>query len=145
MKYDLSKIEFKNEKRFLSNMYPAKIYLGEAGTIYNIPNIGEIISLGITYDSSEHLYQSLKSESDNWHRYLKNMSPEQTKTAARKCLKTLLANDRTTFLMRERWNEDLKLSAMEFVINLKFNQNKDLADLLIKIEGDIEERNCWGR
>lgn len=63
---DLSKVEFKNEKGFLSNMWPCEIKFGIAGQPSPIKGI---TFTGLTYKSSEHLYQALKSEDINWHIY----------------------------------------------------------------------------
>ena len=132
--YDLEKIEFKNEKRYLSNMYPCQIVISDN----DFPNVK-----AFTYKSSEHLYQSLKSEDLNWHIFLNQFDrPENTKTEAKKRLKTLLANGKDTFLMKEGFH-DIKYDLMYKIVYLKFSQNQDLKEKLINEVGLIEERNCW--
>jgi ribA/ribD-fused uncharacterized protein len=149
MSYDLEQIEFKNEKRFLSNMWEAPIVFNYPIPYYYIGEGGEKVNGVIepdvkTYGSSEHIYQALKSKSVNWHNMIIAMEkPTQTKTAARKHLKTLVANDRDTFLIREDWH-DIKYFVMLFTVEQKFKQNPELIPLLLEQEGKIEERNCWG-
>jgi len=138
MAYDLSKIEFSGEKRYLSNMYPTSI-------LFNKPILlpDEIIEpTFLTYASSEHLYQACKSEALGWHKMLLDLTPEKTKTKARKALKTLLANNVETFLIRDNFH-DIKVDVMTAIVSMKFDQNKVLAEKLLAEEGLIEERNCW--
>ena len=140
MNFDLEKVEFKGEKKFLSNMYIAPIIFNFD---INTPT-GTIYGDNKTYLSSEHLYQALKSESLAWHSIIRSLiKPEQTKTLAKKSLKTLLADNIVTFLIREDWH-DIKLSIMEKIVKEKFSQNPTLLIKLKAIKGHIEERNCWG-
>lgn len=138
--YDLKEIEFKDEKRFLSNMFIAPI-------IFNFDIVtpsGVIKGDGRTYPSSEHIYQALKSENPHWHSIIYSMvRPENTKTAAKHALKTLMANNINTFLIRDDWH-DIKLSIMEKLVQEKFKQNPELMEKLKLIPGPIQERNCWG-
>jgi len=142
MKYDLEQIEFKNEKRFLSNMYPAKIIFNEIPEDLNLllsfiePDFKE-------YNSSENLYQALKSQSKEWHELIRSVTPEKSKSLAKNKLKTLLFNNKTTFELRSDWDQ-IKIDVMKLCLYLKFKQNEDLAEKLKNIEGKIEERNCWG-
>jgi len=135
-------VEFKNEKRFLSNMYPCSIIFEEIdeikGMFSNIPFDGE------TYGSSEHIYMAMKSNNPLWHKKIRGMDePHKTKTAARKYLqKDLLFETEEVFSFREDWDE-VKYEIMKAIIYLKFIQNKYLANQLINIEGYIEERNDW--
>lgn len=132
-------VEFKNEKRFLSNMYPCLIKMDK--------KLQEKYPMFVfddeIYGSSEHLYQALKSESFDYRESIRNIQePTKTKTAARK-LKTV--DDAGFFepFLREDW-ESVKDFAMKLVIELKFSQNKDLAEKLIDTGNDyIEERNDW--
>lgn len=138
--YDLEKIEFKNEKRYLSNMYPCEIHFAKSDFL-TIPEF--INPTGLTYNSSEHLYQALKSDSIAWHHYLLELTPEQTKTASRKKLKTLLADNKNTFLIKSDFH-DIKYLIMRYIVFLKFEQNLELRKKLINERGVIEEKNCWG-
>ena len=137
-KDQLDQIEFKNEKRFLSNMYPCEITFN---SMYGI-DIPGVTPTGLIYNSSEHLYQALKSKNIKWHYLLLDKRPEQTKNLARKKLKTLLADNETTFIFREDWDQ-IRLQVMELCVKLKFDQNEELAKKLKLYEGPIEERNCW--
>lgn len=139
MSFDLEKIEFKGEKRFLSNMYIAPIIFN-----FNIDTpSGIIYGDNEKYLSSEHLYQALKSESLHWQLIVRSIAkPEKTKSIARKSLKTLLADNVSTFIIREDWH-DIKLSIMEKIVTEKFKQNPELFVKLKLIEGIIEEKNCW--
>lgn len=138
--YNSHEIEFKDEKRFLSNMFIAPI-------VFNFDIItpsGVIRGDGKTYPSSEHIYQSLKSEDLNWRSIIRLIDkPEKTKTIAKHSLKTLMANGATTFLIREDWH-DIKLSIMEKTVQEKFKQNPELMEKLKFTFGLIQERNCWG-
>jgi len=134
----LDQIEFKGDKKFLSNMFPCEIIF-DSNEGFDIPGISPT---GLLYRSSEHLYQALKSNNILWHNLLLDKKPEETKTLARKRLKTLMANEKDNFLIREDWHE-IKVSIMELVLTLKFKQNQELLILLKKYSGNIEERNCW--
>lgn len=132
--YDLSKIAFKGEKKFLSNMHPAPIVFDELAEEISLPPFNYD---GKTYPSSEHLYQALKSDSLEWKEMvLATESGEKVKTLARKHLGK-------TYPMREDW-EDVKLNAMRIAVTLKFDQNRELKDKLSEIKGEITEENCWG-
>lgn len=140
---DWDKVEFKNAKRYLSNMYPCNIYMDP---IY-AKQFPMIVFDGNNYGSTEHLYQALKSTSINFHKIIRDEPlPTKTKTLARKLLKPstnkLLLDDIFTF--RSDWDE-IKDSVMELCLLLKFTQHEDLKQKLINT-GDtyIEERNCWG-
>lgn len=144
MPYDLSKIEFKNEKRFLSNMFPTEIvFTQEQIDRYPFEIPFEFDVTDLTYASSEHLYQAMKSRDIGWHRFLLSLTPEKTKTNARRKLKTLVANGKDTFIQRDDFH-NIKYDVMKLIVFMKFDQNKDLRKKLIAITGHIEERNCWG-
>jgi len=120
MAVDWDKVEFKGEKRFLSNMY-----------------VCNIIYKGKEYGSSEHIYQAMKSENREYQEYIRTLKePKKTKKEADR----LLAE---TYEMREDWDE-VKVALMEEILYLKFTQNPDLRDKLLAIEGLIEEKNSWG-
>jgi predicted NAD-dependent protein-ADP-ribosyltransferase YbiA (DUF1768 family) len=140
--WDLEKIEFKNEKRFLSNMFVAPIcfkFTEEQQKMF--PNI---IPDGNIYPSTEHIYQMFKSDNPEWKKIIKNtLEPTKTKTLARKYLqKDLLFETEEQFLLRSDWDL-FKYELMYAIVTLKFDQHPELAKKLIALEGYIEERNCW--
>jgi hypothetical protein len=137
-KEEIKKIEFKGEKRFLSNMFETKIIFDDMFDI----EIEDVEPTFLTYKSSEHLYQALKSKSILWHYKLIELTPLETKNIARKKLKTLLADNKETFLIREDWDK-IKINVMKLVLLLKFKQNKELAKKLKNLKGNIEEKNIW--
>lgn len=140
---DWNKVEFKNEKRYLSNMYPCSIYMDPAYQD-QFPNI---IFDGEIYGSTEHLYQALKSLSVDFHKMIRDEPlPTKTKSMAKKILtpaSNVLDLD-GLFVFRSDWDE-VKDSVMELCLLLKFTQHEDLKQKLLST-GDtyIEERNCWG-
>ena len=137
MAYDLSEIAFKGEKKFLSNMYKAPIHLSiEDSFARKTPYISFD---GTIYPTSEHFYQSMKSDSKEW-KALVSSTPdgEKVKTLARKHL-----IKKKTYKMREDW-DIIKIPVMAVAVYLKFSQNKELHDKLSKIDGKISEVNCWG-
>ena len=91
MKYDLSKIEFKNEKRFLSNMYVTTIKM-ETKILEEFPGFKLISKFICDIKSSEHLYQALKVEDEDYiNLILSQETPQDTKKIQRKnILKHLL-------------------------------------------------------
>ena len=120
MAVDWDKVEFKGEKRFLSNMYPCTI-------VYQ----------GKEYGSSEHIYQAMKSKNLEYQEYIRTLDePKSTKKEANR----LLGEE---YELREDWDE-IKLEFMEEILYLKFTQNLDLQEKLLNIEGHIEEKNSWG-
>jgi len=121
-RYDLEKIEFKAEKRFLSNMYPARMVIDY-----------------VIYDSVEHYYQSEKFSGGNARsQIIKANSPEKAKTLSRKIEK------KHPEWVREDWDKSKKVKTMRTGVFEKFAQNKDIGKKLLLVEGYIEERNCWG-
>ena len=135
-------VEFKNEKRFLSNMYPCKIVFEEIHKIKGM--FPDVPFDGLSYGSSEHIYMAMKSENPLWHKIIQAMEePRETKKAARKQLQTgLLFETEDVFSFRSDW-DDVKYEIMRAIVYLKFIQNKHLADQLITLDGYIEERNDW--
>ena len=120
MAVDWDKVEFKGEKRFLSNMYACNI-------IYK----------GKEYGSSEHIYQAMKSENLEYQEYIRGLDePKSTKKEADRLLGEM-------YELRENWDE-VKLKLMEEILYLKFTQNLDLQEKLLSIKGHIEEKNSWG-
>lgn len=132
-------VEFKNEKRFLSNMFPCNIVMDSSyASKYPMFLFDDLI-----YGSSEHLYQALKSESIDYRESIRNIvDPHKTKSAARK-LKTV---DEAGFFepfLREDWDQ-VKDFAMKLVLELKFKQNQNLMEQLLKTGNEkLEERNDW--
>ena len=146
--YDLEQIEFKGDKKFLSNMYNTEILFSESYLRdfepYERIKIAGIEADEYIYNSSEHLYQSLKSTSLIWKELIRNTErPENTKNLAKKRLKTLIADNVETFIIREDFH-DIKIDIMRVCVLLKFLQNDQLQKQLILIDNNIEERNCWG-
>jgi len=140
-KEQLDQVEFKGEKRFLSNMYPCKIHFKEQ---YGVRELEHFPSDNKVYNSTEHIYQAMKSDNEIWQELILSQErPESTKTLARKKIKTLTSNEKDTFLQKENWH-DTKYDLMKRIVFLKFEQNKDLREKLCAIEGQIEERNYWG-
>jgi len=120
MAVDWEKVEFKDEKRFLSNMY-----------------VCNIIYKGKKYGSSEHIYQAMKSENIEYQEYIRGLEePTMTKKEADRLLGDI-------YEFREDW-ESVKLALMEEILYLKFEQNLELKEKIIKIDGYIEEKNSWG-
>jgi ribA/ribD-fused uncharacterized protein len=142
MAWDWDKIEFKNEKRFLSNMEPCKIVFEGSNSLKERFNMVEFD--GEEYDSTEHLYQALKSTDKEYHKIVRVAEePRLAKKAGRKNItKDPSKVSKDVFLMREDWDE-IKVDVMKLCVYLKFTQNEDLAEKLKVIEGDIVERNCW--
>lgn len=143
-------VEFKNEKRFLSNMFPIKIkFESTIQTKLGVINLNELFPLltfdNEIYNSSEHIYQAMKTENKEFHTLIRNIEePTKTKSFARKniVLENDLFSGEFTFKLRENWDE-YKLELMEAILLLKFAQNKDLREKLFKEKGLIEERNDW--
>lgn len=107
---------FQGEYRFLSNFYPA-----------------EIQYVDITYPTSEHAYQAMKTIDPNERLHISILpTPGQAKRAGQR------------LTLRTNW-EELKLSIMLEVVDQKFQQNPELQDLLISTgTAGIEEGNDWG-
>lgn len=141
--FNYDKIEFKNEKRFLSNMFEIPIKFEFTPDLQKrFPNI---ISDGEIYPSTEHIYQMFKSDNPAWKEIIKNtLEPRKTKTLVRKYFKkNLLFETDTQFSLRKDW-DSFRYELMYAIVTLKFYQNKDIAKKLSDLEGYIEERNCWG-
>ncbi len=149
---NLDNIEFKNEKRFLSNMFKTEIKFEDNfhGTKLS-KRFKRIKFDNFTYESSEHIYQMLKSEDPRWHEIIRSeKDPLKTKSLAKKHLRKAselkdmeLTEDSMLFAIREDWENDFQLEVMEVVLMLKFSQNKIIQDKLVNYEGYIEERNDW--
>jgi predicted NAD-dependent protein-ADP-ribosyltransferase YbiA (DUF1768 family) len=139
---DLNKIEFKGDKKFLSNMFETEI------EFKHIPEIKHLFDNKYfdnkLYKSSEHIYMSMKSENKKWHKILQFIDkPTKTKTLA-----SILLVPFNNILVEGQFHirkdfDNLKYDIMRRIIYLKFLQNKELSDKLINLDGLIEERNCW--
>lgn len=119
---------FRGEYRFLSNFIHSPITIEIHADLTEIPK-----SVEITYPTVEHAYQASKSgKLADWYRFREFDSPGQAKRAG-KLVK-----------LRNNWHE-IKLDMMSGLINAKFDQNPELAKLLIAT-GDEEliEGNTWG-
>jgi ribA/ribD-fused uncharacterized protein len=107
---------FRAEKFFLSNFYPCQIVVD-----------------GITFPTSEHLYQYLKA-GDDLSRQL--ILDQETPSAAKKITLT------PEFSARPDW-EAIKLDRMEFVLCQKFAHPDLLALLLATGDLELVEDNDW--
>ncbi|MFW6046328.1 MAG: NADAR family protein [Candidatus Woesearchaeota archaeon] len=114
--------EFKGEYRFLSNFYPA-------------PFTDE---KGVTWPTSEHYYQAMKTKDENIREYIRKLEkPGDAKKYARK------------IELRDDW-EDVKLQVMGNAIVMKFLQNPKILEKLINtypkklVEGNFWHDNIWG-
>lgn len=119
-------VEFKDEKRFLSNMYPCEVRADlEISQRYPMFDLNNLV-----YPSSENLYQSLKSLDVETRIAFTGYTPAGSKSKARK------------IIIREDW-DDVKLRAMELCLELKFRDPELRAMLLATGDEHLEERNDW--
>jgi len=116
--------QFQDEYRFLSNFYPSPFKLGE---------------YTIEYSTVEHYYQSQKCANKNDAiNIIKCRTPGQAKRLG------------STVSLISVWEETKDL-VMETGVKAKFDQNADLAVLLISthpsvlIEGNYWHDNYWGK
>ena len=113
--------KFRGEYWFLSNFYPASFsYLGKA------------------WPTSEHFYMAAKTNDIVIKEQIRNLEkPGQAKRLGR------------SLQLRPDW-EDVKKDAMLLALRLKFSQNQDIKEKLIKtgglelIEGNTWHDNIWG-
>ena len=107
---------FYNDFEFLSNFY-----------------FCEVEYEGITWPTSEHAYQAMKTFDHNQRLNLAEMTlPGDAKAYGR------------SVRMRVDW-DDVKLDIMEDIVRCKFEQNPELKAMLLVTAGvDIEEGNTWG-
>lgn len=107
--------EFRGRYYFLSNFY-------EAPVEYK----------GITYTNSEAAFQAQKCIDPKDCIKFAGLNPSEAKKLGRK------------INLRGDW-EDVKIKIMEEVVKAKFEQNKDLAKLLLETGDEyLEEGNTWG-
>jgi ribA/ribD-fused uncharacterized protein len=130
MAIDWDLVEFKGNKRFLSNMYRCDIVFdNNFGFSHFEPDFK-------LYKSSEHLYQALKSQNLEYQEIIRNLNnPKDTKKMADKLIGS-------KYKLRKNWDV-LKIDVMKIALNLKFSQNPHLFEKLQQICGHIEEKNSW--
>lgn len=136
-------VEFKGEKRFLSNMFRTSVLFDKDSYIATLFKHVEFD--GEEYGSSEHLYQALKSNDTRWHKLIREQEdPHKTKTLYRKCLTKTPDLFGEKFGFRKDW-DDVRKELMFIIVYLKFTQNKELRDKLLNTKDEIlVERNDWG-
>lgn len=137
--------EFQGERAYLSNMYPCNINFTKNTKYYNKYKIFHKEFDEEKYNSSERLYQALKSKNKNYKEYLRLLpTPKKTKTISRQILTTKIAevNNEDKFLFKKNWNK-IKLLRMELCLDLKFEQNQFLVEKLINEKNKIVEYNYW--
>jgi len=107
---------FQNDYRFLSNFYKTPIYYED-----------------ITYPSSEHAYQALKTLDINERKFISSLpSPGEAKRYGKK------------IKIRENWDK-IKFNIMSEIVKQKFLQNSELKRLLIETgDNQLIEGNNWG-
>jgi ribA/ribD-fused uncharacterized protein len=122
---DLSKISqaeevkgFKGDFYFLSNMYPIEPFTYQ----------------DITYNSSENLYQSMKTMYINKRLLIAEMSPKKSKTYCSK--------RHNHIVIRNDW-ETVKFEVMEIALKIKFSQPEMKKLLLLTRDIYLEETNAW--
>ena len=127
---------FSGEKRFLSNMQSCHITMDK--------QYQELFPMfkfdDRDYGSSEHLYQALKSDSEEWKDLICDTDkPTKTKTLASE----LLTSENPKFQIREDWFESGRDNAMVISLFLKYTQSRFLMEKLKEEKGYIEEGNYW--
>jgi len=106
--------EFQDEYRFLSNFYPCTV-----------------VCNGISFRSAEAAFQAEKIIDHELRKDFADMSPHAAKQYGK------------IVQLRPDW-EDIKLGAMQKIINAKFTQNKDLMEKLLETESEqLIEGNVW--
>lgn len=122
---------FRDEMEWASNMYESPLVFD--GTINNLQQIYPQFKFdGLTYASSEHLFQALKATNDKDKEFIRNAkTPQDSKK-----------NGRAVFI-RMDW-ESVKVDAMRVSLYLKFYHKTELIEKLIET-GDryLEETNWW--
>lgn len=109
-------VAFKDEFRFLSNFWPARVR-GPGGRFYA---------------SVEHAYQASKSlDRAVWKEIAALPRPGDAKKYSR------------SMAVRADWQQ-IRLAIMGDLLRQKFAPGSELAAQLLAIDGKIEERNSWG-
>ena len=142
MQIDWNEVEFKNEKRYLSNMYPCKIVFDIDDALKE--RFSDIEFDGEEYNSSEHIYQAMKSKDTKWKELIRSTeNPHKTKALARKKLSASPDLFGESFIIRPDFH-CIKLDLMFVIVLLKFQQNEDLKQKLLSTGNEeLVERNCW--
>lgn len=116
----------------MTNLYTTNGFKGEYGFLSNFhPSL--INHDGRTWATAEHLYQAAKTDNYAEQEIIRTaLRPGDAKRLGLKCT------------MRADWN-DLRISVMTQIIQLKFDQNPELKQKLMST-GYIEliEYNTWG-
>jgi len=108
--------KFDNENEYLSNFYPAKVYLDGKG-----------------YPTIEHAYQAAKSLHPGDRNLISSLRPDQAGKAKRLGKK---------FVLRFGW-DDIKLEVMEKLLRQKFDQSTLKQKLLNTGSQELVEGNYW--
>lgn len=114
---------FRGKFRFLSNFYPSPIVWD-----------------GFEWPTVEHAYQAAKTEDAEWRRTIREAdTPGLAKRLGRSIPKDL---------MDSMWDDPetpIKRVTMEHLLELKFEQNPDLAEKLLATgDEELVEGNTWG-
>lgn len=106
---------FRDKYFFLSNFYEASITYNE-----------------LTYRNNEAAFQAQKCINPKDREAFTNLNPSEAKRKGRKVA------------LRRDW-EQVKISIMAEIVKAKFEQNKDLAQMLLDTnDAYLEEGNNWG-
>lgn len=125
---------FSGEFAFLSNMFPCSVVLKKEQQ-KEFPNV---IMNDIEFKSSEHAYQYFKSNDPLYKMEILNATtPEKAKRIG--SIQNMLRNN---FKIRDDW-DTYKIDVMKCVVFLKFQQNEQLKNKLLNVEGNIVENNYW--
>ncbi len=114
---------FRGEYRFLSNFWPV-----------------EVCFEGTMYPSVEQAYKAAKTLNKEARDMISKLTPNK------KELVEQLLDILNTYGVRKDWNDELRLSVMEFLLRQKFStENRELRDMLFKTKGkELIEGNTWG-
>lgn len=105
---------FREEYFFLSNFYPCNVTID-----------------GITYNNAEAAFQAQKSEDVDIRKAFVGLSGKEAKKLGRKVK------------LRPHW-DDIRIPAMQFVVQQKFRENKDLREKLLNTkDAELIECNTW--
>lgn len=117
--------EFQGPYRFLSNFWPAEVYLCD------ILDDGE--SHLSVYPTVEHAYQAAKTKDRNLRKSIQRCkSPADAKRLAR------------TFALRSDWHL-VKVAIMSDLVLQKFGLHDDLREMLLATgDEELQEGNTWG-
>lgn len=116
----------KDETRFLSNFYPYK----KDSKFYS----DLVIEFeGLIFDCTENAYQAAKTNDIELKKQISTMNPYDVVEMAKS----------GQIPPKENWNE-IKLEVMYYLVFQKFNNNKELKQMLIDTQDALlEEGNTW--